>query len=151
MTRVISKVELQTTLTSVLESISDTCFVVEDERGATVAAIVSPKEYEFIRRKQTEDAIAAMRELGEQPQRIATPAEIDELERELIAREARAERAIAAMDAFSDHMRSVTTPEELDAIEKQLHQSARWGGSRYQHDRKPTLTLGTLTCRLISE
>jgi hypothetical protein len=49
----------------------------------TVAAIVSPEEFEFIRRKKAEDAIAAMRALGEQLQRVATPEEIDELERAL--------------------------------------------------------------------
>jgi hypothetical protein len=83
MTRAIQRDDLLGSLPRVLEAVGDDCFVVEDRNGVTVAAIVSPEEFEFIRRKKAEDAIAAMRALGEQLQRVATPEEIDELERAL--------------------------------------------------------------------
>jgi antitoxin (DNA-binding transcriptional repressor) of toxin-antitoxin stability system len=59
----------------------ETVFIQKD--GRNVAAIVPIATYETTREAMAQRAIQAMRELGEHLQRVATPDEIDELEKEL--------------------------------------------------------------------
>ena len=83
MTRAISQDEFIATVPEILSAVGEGSFVIEDGAGEMVAALVSPEEYEVVRRARAEDAIAAMRALGAQIRAIATPEEIDELERAL--------------------------------------------------------------------
>jgi hypothetical protein len=83
MTRAISRDELQADLPRVLDAVGKDCFLVEEKPGVAVAAIVSMQEYEFIRQKKAEDAIAAMWELRNHLQSVATPEELADLEKEL--------------------------------------------------------------------
>ena len=83
MTRAISQDQFIATVPEILSAVGEDSFVIEDGAGGVVAALVSPEEYEVVRRARAEDAIAAMREMGERIQAIAIPEEIDELERAL--------------------------------------------------------------------
>jgi len=51
--------------------------------GETVAVIVSPSEYESTREAKAQRAIEAMMAFRNHMQSVATPAELEELEREL--------------------------------------------------------------------
>ena len=54
--------------------------------GETVAMIVSPSEYESTREARAERAIRAMHAFSEHMRAVATPEELDVLEKELHAR-----------------------------------------------------------------
>ena len=83
MTRAISQDELTATLPSVLAAVRTDRFVIQDEKGLAIAAVISPEDYERLHSAAVEDAISAMREFGEHLQSVASPEEIAELEREL--------------------------------------------------------------------
>ena len=57
--------------------------VLVQKDGETVAVIVSPLEYESTREARAERAIEAMMAFRSHMQSVATPAELEELEREL--------------------------------------------------------------------
>jgi PHD/YefM family antitoxin component YafN of YafNO toxin-antitoxin module len=57
--------------------------VLVQKDGETVAVIVSPSEYESTREARAKQAIEAMMAFRNHMQSVATPAELEELEREL--------------------------------------------------------------------
>ena len=82
MARAISQEEFVNSASDLLQVVGKQTVFIQKE-GNTVAVIVSPAEYESTREARAERAIRAMDRLGEYMQTVATPEELDELEKAL--------------------------------------------------------------------
>jgi PHD/YefM family antitoxin component YafN of YafNO toxin-antitoxin module len=85
MTRAISEEEFVSSKADLLKAVGQQTFLIERD-GEPVAALVSMAEYESTREARAERAIQAMHAFGEHMRSVATPEELDELEKELHAR-----------------------------------------------------------------
>jgi PHD/YefM family antitoxin component YafN of YafNO toxin-antitoxin module len=82
MTRAITEEEFATSKADLLSSVGEQTFLIEKD-GRPIAALISISEYESTREARVERAIQAMDALGEYMQSVATPEELDELEKAL--------------------------------------------------------------------
>lgn len=80
--RAISQEEFVNSASDLLQVVGKQTFFIQKE-GHTVAVIVSPAAYESTREARAERAIRAMDRLGEYAQTVATPEELDALEKAL--------------------------------------------------------------------
>jgi prevent-host-death family protein len=85
MTRAISEEEFVRSKTDLLEAVGQPTILIEKD-GKPVAALVSIAEYETTREAKAERAIEAMHDLGKHMRSVASPEELDDLEKELHAR-----------------------------------------------------------------
>jgi len=82
MARTISQEEFVNSASDLLQVVGKQTVFIQEE-GNTVAVIVSPAEYESTREARAERAIEAMMAFRNHMQSVATPAVLEELEREL--------------------------------------------------------------------
>lgn len=82
MARAISQEEFVDSASDLLQVVGKQTLFIQKE-GQTVAVLVSPAEYESIREARAQRAIQAMMNLREHMQAVATPEELEELERDL--------------------------------------------------------------------
>ena len=85
MTRAISEEEFVQSKAELLKAVGEQTFLIEKD-GKPVAALVSMDQYESTREAKAERAIAAMWELRNHMQSVATAEELADLEKELHAR-----------------------------------------------------------------
>ncbi|HEY1744882.1 MAG TPA: hypothetical protein VGG18_17060 [Granulicella sp.] len=82
MTRAISQDEFINSASDLLQVIGQQTLLIQKD-GETVAVLVSPREYESTREARSERAIQSLHAFREHMQSVATPEELDELEKAL--------------------------------------------------------------------
>ena len=82
MTRAISENEFVAAAPKILGNVTVDSILIQRD-GRTIAALISAEEFEIVRRARAKRAIEALEAMGRHIQSVATPAEIDELEKAL--------------------------------------------------------------------
>ena len=85
MTRQITEEEFELSKSEFVRSVGQQTVLIQRD-GETVAVLTSPEQYETTREAKAERAIKAMWELREHMQSVATPEELEALEKELLQR-----------------------------------------------------------------